>query len=117
MAVESFFPYGRYILRARLPLSSRCRGNQRVVTRCGGAQSAGIEVWVGTRDTDFRERNRMRSETRPAKVGKWTDAALRVLRERYLSRQGGEVIETPEEMCWRVATSIAEGEARYGRSP
>ena len=59
----------------------------------------------------------MRSETRPAKVGKWTDAALRVLRERYLTRQGGEVIETPEEMCWRVATSIAEGEARYGRSP
>ncbi|MBI2204836.1 MAG: adenosylcobalamin-dependent ribonucleoside-diphosphate reductase [Candidatus Rokubacteria bacterium] len=59
----------------------------------------------------------MQSETRPAKVGKWTDAALRVLRERYLTRQGGEVIETPEEMCWRVATSIAEGEARYGRSP
>jgi len=59
----------------------------------------------------------MRSETRPAKVGKWTDAALRVLRERYLTRQDGEVIETPEEMCWRVATSIAEGEARYGRSP
>src|SRR5918995_6580 len=59
----------------------------------------------------------MRSETRPAKVGKWTEAALRVLRERYLTRQGGEVIETPEEMCWRVATSIAEGEARYGRSP
>ena len=59
----------------------------------------------------------MQSETRPSKVGKWTEAALRVLRERYLTRQGGEVIETPEEMCWRVATSIAEGEARYGRSP
>jgi ribonucleoside-diphosphate reductase alpha chain len=59
----------------------------------------------------------MRSETRPSKVGKWTEAALRVLRERYLTRQGGEVIETPEEMCWRVAASIAEGEARYGRSP
>ncbi|MBI2216552.1 MAG: vitamin B12-dependent ribonucleotide reductase [Candidatus Rokubacteria bacterium] len=54
---------------------------------------------------------------RPSKVGKWTDAALRVLRERYLTRRGGEVVETPEEMCWRVATSIAEGEARYGRSP
>jgi ribonucleoside-diphosphate reductase alpha chain len=27
------------------------------------------------------------------------------------------VIETPEEMCWRVAQSIAAGEARYGRSP
>jgi ribonucleoside-diphosphate reductase alpha chain len=58
----------------------------------------------------------MLSETRPAKVGKWTEAALRILRERYLMRQGGEVVETPEEMCWRVALTIAMGEARYGRS-
>jgi ribonucleoside-diphosphate reductase alpha chain len=59
----------------------------------------------------------MLSETRPAKAGQWTEAALRVLRERYLTRKGGEVTETPEEMCWRVAQSIAVGEARYGRSP
>jgi ribonucleoside-diphosphate reductase alpha chain len=59
----------------------------------------------------------MLSETRPAKVGQWTEPALRVLRERYLLRKDGEVIETPEEMCWRVATSIAAGEGRYGRSP
>src|SRR3989449_5751313 len=58
----------------------------------------------------------MLSETRPAKVGKWTEPALRVLRERYLMRQGGEVVETPEEMCWRVALTIASGEVRYGRS-
>src|SRR5262244_2435825 len=58
----------------------------------------------------------MLSDTRPAKVGKWTEPALRVLRERYLTRQGGEVVETPEEMCWRVALTIARGEARYGRS-
>jgi ribonucleoside-diphosphate reductase alpha chain len=56
-------------------------------------------------------------ETRPQKVGTWTEPALRVLRERYLLRKDGEVIETPEEMCWRVATSIAAGEGRYGRSP
>ena len=60
----------------------------------------------------------MLSETRPAKVGAWTEPALRVLRERYLLRnERGEVTETPEEMCWRVAQSIAAGEARYGRSP
>ncbi|MGH7355088.1 MAG: vitamin B12-dependent ribonucleotide reductase [Candidatus Rokuibacteriota bacterium] len=59
----------------------------------------------------------MNSETRPAKVGTWTESALRVLRERYLLRKDGEVAETPEEMCWRVAVSIAAGEARYGRSP
>src|SRR2546430_2575929 len=58
----------------------------------------------------------MPSETRPAKVGKWTDPALRVLRERYLTRRGDEVLDAPEEMCWRVAQSIAAGEARYGRS-
>src|SRR5437870_3445937 len=58
----------------------------------------------------------MLAETRPAKVGKWTEPALRVLRERYLAREAGEVAETPEEMCWRVALSIAAGEARYGRS-
>ncbi|HEX5815208.1 MAG TPA: vitamin B12-dependent ribonucleotide reductase, partial [Methylomirabilota bacterium] len=40
-----------------------------------------------------------------------------MLRERYLLRKDGEVIETPEEMCWRVAMSIAAGEGRYGRSP
>ncbi|HXD97009.1 MAG TPA: ribonucleotide reductase N-terminal alpha domain-containing protein, partial [Candidatus Acidoferrum sp.] len=41
-----------------------------------------------------------------------------MLRERYLLRDDrGEVIETPEEMCWRVAQSIAVGEGRYGRSP
>jgi ribonucleoside-diphosphate reductase alpha chain len=40
-----------------------------------------------------------------------------VLRERYLSREGGEVTETPEEMCWRVARAIAAAEVRFGRSP
>jgi ribonucleoside-diphosphate reductase alpha chain len=60
----------------------------------------------------------MLSEIRPPRVGTWTEPALRVLRERYLLRdERGEVIETPEEMCWRVAQSIAAGEARYGRSP
>src|SRR2546423_11763944 len=58
----------------------------------------------------------MPAETRPAKVGKWTEPALRVLRERYLARDGGEVVETPEEMCWRVALSLSAGEARDGRS-
>src|SRR2546429_1698140 len=56
----------------------------------------------------------MLAETRPAKVGKWTEPALRVLRERYLARDGGEVVETPEEMCWRVALSLAAGQAPYG---
>jgi ribonucleoside-diphosphate reductase alpha chain len=56
------------------------------------------------------------AETRPSKVGRWSEPALRVLRERYLAREHGEVNETPEEMCWRVAVAIATAEARFGRS-
>jgi ribonucleoside-diphosphate reductase alpha chain len=54
---------------------------------------------------------------RPARQGRWSEAALRVLRERYLLRnEVGEVIETPEDMCWRVAMAIAQAEARYARA-
>ena len=55
--------------------------------------------------------------TRPSKVGRWSEPALRVLRERYLIRRDGEVAETPEEMCWRVAVAIARAEEGFGRSP
>ena len=58
----------------------------------------------------------MFSDTRPATVGKWTEPALRVLRERYLNRRGDEVLETPEELCWRVAQAIAKAEERWGKS-
>jgi ribonucleoside-diphosphate reductase alpha chain len=58
----------------------------------------------------------MPSETRPSKLGRWSEPALRVLRERYLSREQGQVRESPEEMCWRVARAIAGAESRFGRS-
>ena len=49
--------------------------------------------------------------------GNWSEPALRVLRERYLQKdEEGEVVETPEEMCWRVAWEIASAEARWGKS-
>ncbi len=59
----------------------------------------------------------MASITRPPKVGRWSEPALRVLRERYLAREQGQVRETPEEMCWRVAMAIAGAETRFGRTP
>jgi ribonucleoside-diphosphate reductase alpha chain len=55
--------------------------------------------------------------TRPPKIGRWSEPALRVLRERYLARDGEGVSETPEDMCWRVARAIAGAEERFGRSP
>ena len=53
----------------------------------------------------------MAEEARPPRVGRWSQPALRVLRERYLAREQGEVRETPEDMCWRVAVAIASAEA------
>ena len=50
-------------------------------------------------------------------MGRWSEPALRVLRERYLAREQGQVRETPEEMCWRVALAIASAETRFGRTP
>jgi ribonucleoside-diphosphate reductase alpha chain len=39
---------------------------------------------------------------------------VRVLRERYLKRdEQGRVIETPDEMCWRVARAVAEAEKAW----
>ena len=59
----------------------------------------------------------MAQATRPAKVGNWSEAAQRVLRERYLMRRGKEVLETPEGLCWRVALAIARAEEKHGQGP
>ncbi len=54
--------------------------------------------------------------TRPVKQGQWSESAIRVLRERYLNRSRGEMTETPEDMCWRVAWAIAAAEATWGKT-
>ncbi|WIG57839.1 MAG: Ribonucleotide reductase of class II (coenzyme B12-dependent) [Ktedonobacterales bacterium] len=47
------------------------------------------------------------------KQGQWSEAAVRVLRERYLLRdENGNVVETPDEMCWRVASAVAAAEVQ-----
>lgn len=49
----------------------------------------------------------------PASIpeGQWSDAATRVLRERYLLKnEHGEVVETPSQAMWRVADAIAQAE-------
>ncbi|MBI3286890.1 MAG: vitamin B12-dependent ribonucleotide reductase, partial [Chloroflexi bacterium] len=55
--------------------------------------------------------------TQSLKVGEWSEPALRVLRERYLARDESGHQETPEEMCWRVSSAIAQAEVRWGKSP
>ena len=50
---------------------------------------------------------------------KWdgSEAAHRVLAERYLLRKDGKLVETPEDMFHRVASSIAKAEVKWGSSP
>ncbi|HEX9008122.1 MAG TPA: vitamin B12-dependent ribonucleotide reductase [Patescibacteria group bacterium] len=48
-------------------------------------------------------------------TGDWSEQAVRVLKERYLDKDSeGVVIETPDELIWRVAYSIASAEVRWG---
>ena len=48
--------------------------------------------------------------------GFWTEQSLKVLSERYLFKDDeGNVVETPKDMCWRVAWDIASVEARWKR--
>ncbi|MBA3460494.1 MAG: ribonucleotide reductase [Deltaproteobacteria bacterium] len=45
-----------------------------------------------------------------------TDNALAVLRARYLARENGVVVETPDQLFRRVADHIAAAETRFGAS-
>lgn len=49
--------------------------------------------------------------------GEWSEQALKVLAERYLQKDNNlNLIETPEDMCWRVAWEVASAEASWGAS-
>lgn len=47
--------------------------------------------------------------------GEWTQQAIKVLKERYLKKdEDGKIIETPDELCWRVAWEMASAESLWG---
>ncbi|MHB8621337.1 MAG: vitamin B12-dependent ribonucleotide reductase, partial [Chloroflexota bacterium] len=45
--------------------------------------------------------------------GHWSAAARKVLRERYLWKKDGQIVEDEDGMCRRVAHAVAEGERQY----
>ncbi len=48
------------------------------------------------------------------KAGAWSEAATRVLRERYLLRDAdGVVVESADDMAWRVARAVSEAEKQW----
>ncbi len=47
----------------------------------------------------------------------WSSQAIKVLKERYfLKDDQGVILETTEELCWRVAWELARSEVKFGRS-
>ena len=49
---------------------------------------------------------------------RFSENARFVLKKRYLRKDdNGEIIETPEEMLWRVAAAVAKPEKSYGGNP
>ncbi len=46
-------------------------------------------------------------------TGHWSESGARVLRERYLLKKDGKVVETPDDMCRRVARAVAVAERNY----
>ena len=53
--------------------------------------------------------------TPPATPATLSQNARTVLEKRYLVKdKSGKPVETPEDMFWRVATTIAEADRRYG---
>lgn len=55
--------------------------------------------------------------TPPYEAACINDLNLAILERRYLAKdKNGKVLETPEDMFWRVATHVAEAETRYGAS-
>ena len=75
-----------------------------------------LDQGKGTGREREERRRRTGDATAPAtrKQGEWSEAAVRVLRERYLLRDAdGKIVETPDDLCWRVATAVASAESQW----
>jgi ribonucleotide reductase alpha subunit len=78
----------------------------KAVSRAEAKTGAKPQVMRAKKDTKVRPASETSSQ--------WSEAAQRVLRERYLKRDAdGKVIETPDELCWRVARAVARAERQW----
>src|SRR5215470_14768749 len=83
----------------------------------GGSDEEGTAVSEkqapSKRTGDAADASAAAAATTAGSAGSWSETAVRVLRERYLLRDAsGAVVETPDELCWRVATAVAQAEAQ-----
>jgi len=63
----------------------------------------------------FSKVGKMPGRPKDLPYGVWTEQAVKVLEERYLVKdKNGKIVETPDELCWRVAWEIASADARWG---
>ena len=68
-----------------------------------------------TKERILKNVGEMPSKPKSLQNGNWTEQAVKVLEERYLLKNNdGKVVETPDEMCWRVCWEIASAEGSWG---
>src|SRR3954469_3243062 len=68
------------------------------------------------RDPYLKARSSMKSST-PRDAVRLSPNAITVLEKRYLLKdETGAPIETPRDLFWRVARTVAEADKRYGAS-
>lgn len=66
--------------------------------------------------TDLGESQPQKLQAVWERRGQWTTNAVKVMEERYLRKENGKSLETPEEMFKRVAIAIAKAESVWGAS-
>src|SRR5947209_1051566 len=105
----------RYALRASRTPSHRLAPDPQTRSSHNPPRRRAVEKKSGV-TANARNRSKVPAIPAPSgqKAGAWSETATRVLRERYLLRDAtGAIVETPDELCWRVASAVAEAEGQW----
>jgi ribonucleoside-diphosphate reductase alpha chain len=119
---------GPRVVTARVAVALDARQDVRVADRQGDRIIGGLRIGARSdcdQDEDDREEEPREPSARPVArprsrsyganvLATLTDNALAVLRARYLAREDGAVVETPDQLFARVAEHVSAAEARMG---